>query len=213
MALTRFRFETLVRGMIRTAPLLIAAVALAFGALVASARPVLACSCAGFQTMRDYVAPENAVFTGIAGAREARGVPVQVEQWLWGDGAAPLVWLSDASFGDGASCGTTPPTPGTSWIWVTWRSEDDEDFGTGLCSPHQRLDNPEGQAMLEEALAVLGGEAATPQPTEPPAAPQGTDPESGGIPVIALVGGGVAIATVALFGGLVLLARRQRPVA
>ncbi len=202
-------------SMPRAALVLLAAVALGLGALIASARPVAACSCAGFETMRDYATEENAIFTGTAGVQLARGVPVEVDQWLWGDGAAPIVWLSANSFGDGASCGDTPPTPGTSWIWVTWRSENPGDFASGLCSPHQRLDNPEGAAMLQEAVDLFGwveppGSPAT-EPTERPAAgiPGGTDADDGIAP-IALVAGGVGLASAALFAALIWFARRSR---
>lgn len=185
----------------------------ALGALVASPRPVLACSCAGFQSMADHAAPENAVFTGIAGAREPRGVPVQIDQWLWGAGAAPVVWLSDESFGDSGMCGADPPPAGTSWIWVTWRPANERDFGTGLCQPQARLDSPEGREMLAEAIEFFGGGAppGTAAPTEPAAAP--AEPTSGasGIPVFVPVAVGVAVATALLFGGLVLVSRRQRP--
>jgi hypothetical protein len=165
--------------------------------------------------MRDYATEENAIFTGTAGVQLARGVPVEVDQWLWGDGAAPIVWLSANSFGDGASCGDTPPTPGTSWIWVTWRSENRGDFASGLCSPHQRLDDPAGASMLKEAVEFfgfvepLGG--PTTEPTERPreSAPGATGSVDGIAP-IALVAAGVGFATAALFGGLFWFARRSR---
>lgn len=214
MQLTWIRFDRRARPVAHAWLVLTMSVALALGALIGSARPVAACSCAGFQSMKDHATAENAVFTGTAGVMEVRGVPVQVDQWLWGKGAAPVVWLTANSFGDGASCGATPPTPGTRWIWVAWLPGNNGDFGTGLCSPHQRLDSPEGQAMLDEAVALFGVAeppgGSTPQPTV--AAPAPTAPTAaGGIPTVALVGTGVTLATVALFGGLVLLARRTRP--
>jgi hypothetical protein len=198
----------------RTAFLFLLAAGLAIGALIGSARPVAACSCVAFESMKDYANADNAVFTGTAGVLAIRGVPVEVDQWLWGNGAAPVVWLSANSFGDGrAGCGTTPPTPGTSWIWVAWLPGGNGDFGTGLCSPHQRLDSPEGQAMLEEAIALFGvaepPAGSTPEPTAAPAAPSDPTP-AGGIPTIALVGAGVALATAGLFGGLIYVARRPR---
>ena len=217
MALKSFRLEAPGRAVSRAALVLFVSIVLALGALIGLARPVAACSCAGFETMKDYANADNAVFTGIAGVMEVRGVPVEVDQWLWGTGAAPVVWLTANSFGDGASCGVTPPTPGTSWIWVAWLPGNSGDFGTGLCSPHQRLDSAEGQAMLEEAVAVFGVTeppgGPTPQPTTAPAAPAAPaeePPVAGGIPTLAIVGGGVTLATVALFGGLVLVARRPR---
>jgi hypothetical protein len=212
---TSIHFATMIRALPRTALIVVASVALALGAAFGSARPVAACSCAGFQSMKDHANADNAVFTGTAGVMEVRGVPVEVDQWLWGMGAAPVVWLTANSFGDGASCGDTPPTPGTRWIWVAWLPGNNGDFGTGLCSPHQRLDSPEGQAMLDEAVALFGVTeppgGSTPEPTIAAPAPAPTAPtEAAGIPTVALVGGGVTLATVALFGGLVLVARRSR---
>ncbi|HET7702745.1 MAG TPA: hypothetical protein VFK35_05050 [Candidatus Limnocylindrales bacterium] len=202
-------------------PILLALVALigASGILLASARPVAACSCAEFQTMKDFATADNAVFTGTAGVREQRGVPVTVDQWFWGRGAAPVVWLAAASFGDGSSCGTDPPPPGSAWIWVTWLPPDGGDPMTGLCSPSGELTTPEGRKMLAEATEVFSGLAqpATPTPTEAPPVAAPTTPVETAPPdpaavardqatmTIALALGGVVIV---LFGGLVLLARR-----
>lgn len=200
----------------RRGPLaLLAAAFLASSAwLMASALPVAACSCAMFESMGDYATPDNAVFTGIAGLREQRGVPVQVDQWLWGEGAAPIVWLADGSFGDGSSCGTTPPPPESAWIWVTWRNPGANDFQTGLCSPAAMLDTDQGRAMLEEALALLGGGSPTPRPEPTEGAPRPVEPLD---PTAAardmtglIVGAGVVAASLGLFGGLAFAARRQR---
>jgi hypothetical protein len=157
---------------------------------------------------------ETAIFSGTADIRQPRGVPVAVDRWFWGDGAEPVVWLSDNSFGDGAACGVSVPPPGSHWIWVTWRQEDSGDFATGLCSPAGNLATPEGQAMLEEALATFTGAAlptaaAVPSvdaaPTTPPAADPATPADQTGL----LVGSAIAVATLALFGGIVLAARRR----
>ncbi len=213
MALMLNRPTTRLR-LARPALLLASALLAAFGVLLGSARPAVACSCAMFESMKDYATVDNAVFTGTAGLRTERGVPVEVGQWLWGAGAAPIVWLADSSFSERSSCGTTPPAPGTSWIWVAWRADNGADFGTGLCSPAQRLDSPEGAAMLEEAVAVFG--AATPpepipEPTDaapaPSAAPDGTAVTRDSTAL--LVAGGVLIASLGLFGGLILFVRRQ----
>ena len=149
------------------------ALALAF-ALMASVvavltmpRPVLACSCVGFNTLKEAATPGTAVFTGTAGLRQARGVPVEVERWFFGGGAAPIVWLSGQSFGDSAACGVNPPPPGSSWLWVAWRG-DDGTFGTGLCSLSGNLASPEGQAMLAEAVTAFGEAPAPPEETATP---------------------------------------------
>jgi hypothetical protein len=189
----------------------------AFGVLVATAGPVAACSCAMADSLKEYATAENAIFVGTAGLRQDRGVPVEIDQWLWGQGGAPVVWLADASFGDGASCGTEPPPTESAWIWVTWRDPESGDFATGLCSPAGRLDTVEGQAMLEEALAVFGGLSPpelAPESTE--AAPRRTASPEPDDPTISardttglLVGAGVIGASLLLFGGIAVLARRQ----
>lgn len=191
--------------------LLVAAFLVSVGLLLASARPVVACSCAMPGPIEDYATADNAVFTGTAGLKLDRGVPVEVTQWLWGKGAAPVVWLNATSFGDSASCGVAPPTPDTSWLWVAFALEDGT-FGTGLCSLYGQLGTPEGDAMLAEALAVFDGVAppgAEPTPGVPlPTAAPGPEEiarDTSGL----LVGGGVVLASLALFGGLVLVARRQ----
>ena len=186
----------------------------AFGGLLITARPVAACSCVAFGSMKDYAKPENAIFTGTAGAAQARGVPVQVDRWLWGKGAAPVVWLAASSFGNGASCGTTPPKPDTAWLWVTWLPGNRGDFGTGLCSPSGDLATPEGQALLADALTVFHAippPAATPEPTAAAAGPAATpDPVVTTRDATGLTIGAVLVAaTLALFGVLALVARRS----
>lgn len=218
MQLTPIPFETMIRAIPRTALVVVASVVLALGAVIGSARPVAACSCAPFQSMKDYATADNAIFTGIAGLRQARGVPVEVDQWLWGEGAAAVVWLADASFGDGAACGTSPPPPETAWIWVTWRDPQTNEFLTGLCSPAAMLDTDEGKAMLEEATTVFGGASpptAAPEPIDAAPRPTGTpepvDPTAADRDAAGLiVGAGVVLASLGLFGGLAFVARRQQ---
>lgn len=201
--------------------LALAAVVAASGILLATARPVAACSCAGPQPMQTYATAENAIFTGTAGPRDARGVPVAVDRWLWGAGAAPVVWLAKTSFGNGAACGTNPPPAGSTWIWVTWLPGNRGDFGTGLCSPAGDLSTPEGRAMLDEAMAVFTAvepPTPTPEPTPdgvvvpvstptPAPDPVAAARESAGLTIAAAL---LAV-TVVLFGGLILLARRRSP--
>jgi hypothetical protein len=166
--------------------------------------------------MADYATVEHAVFTGTAGVQAGRGVPVEVDEWLWGQGAADVVWLSASSFGDSAGCGVNPPTPGSTWVWVTWLPGNNGDFGTGLCSPAGDLSTPEGQAMLADArsaFAAVDPPASTPQPTRAPAAPEAPpEPEPAATSTdtsLIVVGGAVGLATLALFGGLALVVRRQ----
>jgi hypothetical protein len=196
----------------RAAFVLAAACLASFGILLWTAGPVEACSCAMPGSMKEYATVEHAVFTGKAGEQIDRGVPVEVDQWLWGEGAADVVWLTASSFGDSAGCGTNPPPAGTSWIWVAWLPGNNGDFGTGLCSPHAQLDTPEGQTMLADALAVFDPNAppaATPEPTPAPQSPT-SDPASGGRDAsMLMIGGAVVLASLAMFGGIALIARRQ----
>ena len=194
------RFRHIVRrvGLLTTLPLLTTAVWLM------AAGPTVACSCAMPGPMQEYATPDNAIFSGTAGIKDARGVPVEVATWYSGRGAAPVVYLAASSFGDGSSCGTTAPTPGTSWIWVTWLG-DGGDPVTGLCSPAAQLGTPEGDAMVAEATRTFGGTPyaqATdpPGPAPSPLVPEGSEPAI----VVGTIGLGLAI-----FAGAVLLARRR----
>ena len=196
----------------RAALLLIAASLIAICGVLMTPRPVGACSCVPLGTMKDYAKPENAVFTGTAGVREARGVPVAVDRWMWGVGAAPIVWLTASSFGDSAACGVEPPPPGTAWIWVAWRPEQG-DFATGLCSPAANLATGEGRAMLADAESVF---KAVPPPEPAPTAGGGNAPTAAPDPMAAArdltglaIGAFLVAMTVAMFGGLALIARRS----
>lgn len=202
----------------RSVLILLAALLAASGIVLATARPVGACSCAGFTSMKDYANADTAVFSGTAGVREGRGVPVSIDRWFWGRGAAPVVWLAASSFGDGASCGTNPPPAGTSWIWVTWFPPDGADPTTGLCSPSGDLSTAEGQKMLAEAIQVFP--AVVPQPTpDVTALPAGSampavmaDPDPAAIArdqAGLTIAAGLIAVVVVLFGGLTLLARRS----
>jgi hypothetical protein len=190
-----------------------AALIASLGILLGTAGPAVACSCAMNSAMKEYATAEHAVFAGTAGDRQDRGVPVDVTQWLWGQGAADVVWLTASSFGDSAGCGTNPPPPGTSWIWVAWLPGNNGDFGTGLCSPAAQLDTPEGQAMLADALTVFNAAAppgATPEPTHAPESPSSPEPEDGGRdPGMLWIGGLVILASLGMFGAVALIARRQ----
>lgn len=206
---TNLQVRTLDRS---TAALLVAALLTAIALLLLSARPTVACSCAMPGAIKEYATADHAVFTGTAGVQVDRGVPVEVREWLWGQGAAPVVWLTATSFGDSAGCGTNPPPPGSAWIWVAWLPGNSGDFGTGLCSPAAQLGTPDGDAMLEEALAVFEATvpegSAEPIPSSEPAPVVGT-PETTADASLFLVGGAAILAGILMFGGVALVARRQ----
>jgi hypothetical protein len=161
--------------------------------------------------MAAYATADNAVFSGTAGPSDARGVPVRVGQWFSGPGAAPIVYLSAASFSGESSCGTSAPPAGTEWIWVTFVGERG-DLMTGLCNPHGQLGTPEGDALLADATKTFGGIAppgAT--ATDPPEAAPETPAETP--PIRSELGGAIVLGTVGLAGalllGVVLFARRR----
>lgn len=199
----------------RIGVLLAVASVAAFGGLLGSVKPVAACSCAMPGSLRESATAAQAIFSGTAGEHQRRGVPVQVDRWFWGQGAAPVVWLAESSFGDGASCGTTPPPQGSRWLWIAWRPGNNGDFGTGLCSPAHDLGTPEGQAVFAEAVTVFNG-VAPPTPTVMGAA-ESTGPATTRDPAAAArdqaavtIIGGLLVGSLAMFGALVLIARRSR---
>lgn len=171
-----------------------------------AAGPAAACSCAMPGPMSDYAAPDNAVFSGRAGALDGRGVPVEVDTWYHGTGAAPLVYLAKASFGDGASCGVTPPVPGSGWIWVTWLPPEGGDPQAGLCSPSAQLGTPEGDQMVADATATFGGAPPPGAPTGPldPAPSPSVPPEAAPL----ILAGTLALGAL-VFAGVFLLGRRR----
>lgn len=202
------------RQPVRAGFLIAFALLASFGGVLTMPHPVMACSCAMNRTMKENATPDQAIFTGTAGEQQARGVPVQVDRWLWGQGAAPVVWLAASSFGDGAACGITPPSKGSRWLWVAWLPGNNGDFGTGLCSPAGDLDTPEGQAMLADALTVFDAvDPPAPTPAEPNAAPNpaatpdpvATARDRTAVTILAAL----LVGSLALFGGLVLVARRS----
>ena len=200
----------------RVVLLVVVASVVAFGGLLGSVTRVAACSCAMPATLKESATAEQAIFSGTAGAQERRGVPVQVDRWFWGQGAAPVVWLAESSFGDGASCGTSPPPPGSRWLWIAWRPGNDGDFGTGLCSPAHDLGTPEGQAVFAEAVVVFNG-VAPPTPSEDAAGGETVDPATTPDPAAAArdqaaitIIGGLLVGSLVMFGALVLIARRSR---
>ena len=195
--------------------LLVAMSFVSMGLWLTAAGPTFACSCAQAQPMAAYATADNAVFTGTTGPADARGVPVRVSTWFSGPGSAPIVYLSASSFGSEAACGIQEPPAGTEWIWVTYVPEGGGgDPTTGLCSPHALLSTPEGDALLNDAIATFGGAippggTATDPPgaiaSEAPSVPGRSIPAEAGVP-IALLTLGIGVAVLL---GVVVLARRR----
>jgi hypothetical protein len=187
------------------------ALALGLGLQVAIVPPVGACSCMAPQPMAAYAGDGSSViFTGVVEPRDARGFPVTVTRWFQGGGVLESrIWLDPAGFGgDGASCGLEPLPAGGEWIFVAYRAEDQRDLGLNLCSPHASAGDPNGEAMLADAVRTFGG----------PVVPSADPPPSTGAPAASAPGLGevlvpVAIGLVAFAGvalGLVLVLGRRR---
>ncbi len=195
----------------RRLALLVAVASLSAALWLTAAGPTFACSCAQPGPIGTYKTADNAIFAGTTGPSDARGVPVRVAQWFWGAGAAPIVYLSASSFGDGASCGTNVPAAGTDWIWVTWLPEGGGDPSTGLCNPQAQLGTPEGDALLADATAAFGGVAPpgtteTDPPENTPVTPPAASPDAAGPILIATLGLGIVV----LLGAVLLARRRSR---
>lgn len=179
----------------------------AVGIYLAAPGPAFACSCMGPQPMAAHASePNNVIFTGFVQPLDQRGAPVTVTRWFAGPGAAAVVRIDPSTFGgDGASCGINPLPAGGEWIFVAWRQQTGE-LIVSLCSPHALLLEPEGQAMLADAIATFGGGVEpSPAPSDPTApAPAPVDDPTIPILVVAL-GGGLLV-----LGGIVLVMGRIR---
>lgn len=209
--------------------------ALLLGRGVAIPEVAVACSCIGPQPLEAYAGPDTAIFAGRVVGDDRDGVRVAVEQWFSGTGAAPIILIT-GDFGNGASCGVgARPPVGSRWIWVAWRPRGEgipNPLGNGvqinICQPFADLSTPEGDAMLQEAIAAFGG-GATPAPpdaspsddgespvaTTPTSAPGATatppvdaGPTSETVAIYAA--GAVVLVGAALLGVVLLVGRRGR---
>lgn len=175
-------------------------------------RPAVACSCVMIRSLAEVANPETAIFTGTIGRSDARGVPIQVDRWFWGVGSAPVVWLSSDSFGDGDSCRIERPPLGSSWLWVGSPTREGT-LTTGSCTPSVSLATADGQAKLAEAAKAFAGRQPIAAPSDanpaepPPAASPAAEARDR---AAAMILGGLIAGSLALFGGLVLVARHSR---
>jgi hypothetical protein len=204
---------------------LLLAVGLLLGRGVAIPDLAVACSCVGPQPLAAYAGEDTVIFAGQVVGDDADGVRVAVEQWFSGEGAAPVILIA-GDFGNGASCGVgSRPPVASRWIWVAWRPPQeglanplDTGVQVSICQPTADLATPEGEALLEEAVATFGGEvpagspgtpeapAATPDPSPAPGA---DGPPAGTIALVAAVA--VTGLGALLFVGILVVARRSRP--
>jgi hypothetical protein len=182
--------------------------ALVFVVAVSSATApcVYACSCAEPPPLAEAVRePTSVVFVATVMPGAAGHVPVRVDRWFYGAGAAPVLLLDEGGFGEGgeAACQIGRPTPGTQFIASTARNPERGTVYLNLCTRWAPLPSPDGESLLAEATRVFG-EGAEVAPPVPPAevAP---DPAPAVLTlVVAFTAGGL------LFLLVVLVARRSR---
>lgn len=192
------------------------ALAVGLGLQLALVPPVVACSCIGPQPMAAYVGDETvAVFTGVMEPRDDRGFPATVTRWFQGGGLLDSrVWFDVGGFnvqpGVVSSCGIDPLPAGSQWIFVAYRIEGSNNFGTGLCSPHAPLAAAEGRAMLADAERTFVGAPVAPTATDPP---RTSDPAGSGAVLDATVPIVIALVAAAgvLLGVFAVVGRRRGP--
>ncbi len=154
--------------------------------------------------MRAYAEdPRAIVLAGTIGVADRADVPISVERWFKGSGDA-VVRLGAEGFGESsAACQAPRPPAGSSWIYVLWLPDEPDRLPTlSICNPQGRLDTPDGQAMLADAVATFG-EGTTVRP-EGETDPGPLDAVAGFLPALLAglaVGGAAALA--------VLVARRS----
>lgn len=176
------------------------------GLWLTAAGPTVACSCVEPRPIGEYATVEHAVFSGVAGPLDARGVPVRVDTWFHGPDPSPVLYLGASSFGDSAGCGTNTPPAGTAWIWVAFLAGGGADPSTNICTPSGQLGTPEGDALLAEAKAAFGGVAPPGTSNDPPESvpPPSVPADAGGLILAGTLGLGVVVLV-----GAGLLARRR----
>lgn len=175
-------------------------------AAFAAPPPMRACSCIQPEPMAAYRGdPLKLVFVGTIASAGPEGVEVAVERWFQGASAA-VVRFAGEMFGDqSAACQTPLPPVGSRWIYVAFIANPGEQPQVNLCTPHARLDTPEGQTMTNEALAAFGSGA--PPVGEPPGPAVEATPAWLG-PAAAV--GIAALLGLVVFGAVTALGRRRR---
>jgi hypothetical protein len=185
---------------------LVAAFALVAVVSSATAPCVLACSCVEPRPLAEAVRePTSVVFVATVMPGAAGHVPVRVDRWFHGGGAAPVLLLDEGGFGEGgeAACQIGRPAPGTLLIASTARNPQRGTVYLNLCTRWATLPSEEGETLLAEATRAFG-EGAEIAPPVAPAEPA-RDPAPALLTlVVALAAGGL------LFLLVVLVARRSR---
>ena len=160
----------------------------------------LACSCMP-QTVADLPAGTT-VIVGTIGARLAERRPILVERWFSGANPEPtlVAGFDEMTANGGSSCSISVTTGETLFLAF------DRASLVSSCTMHARVDTEYGRELVTAATARYGSGVAPPPPMEPAGLPQSPEATTD----LVVVGGGIGLAVIGLFGGLILLARRDR---
>ena len=172
----------------------------------AAPAPIRACSCIQPEPMAAYRGdPLKLVFVGTIATAGPAGVEVTVERWFQGASAAVVRFAGEMFGPESAGCQTPLPPVGSRWIYVAFIANPGEQPQVNLCTPHARLDTPEGQTMTNEALAAFGSGAP---PVGEPAGPA-VEPTPTWLGPAAAVGLAILLGLL-VFGGIAVASRRRR---
>jgi len=174
--------------------------------------PVLACSCMSTEDMplTDLIDGDTSVFAGTVGwAEQGMRVPVAVQRWFVGPGDADTVWIRPDEMlmpnGMMVSGGCTLPVrAGEGWFFVATGQPPDL-LDVSMCSASAMLGTPTADMRIAEA-AQLAIEVPT-DPTDIQA--DATDPLPPWLPTSLLWLAVLIAVSGALFGVIVLIARRR----
>lgn len=136
-----------------------------------------ACSCATSSLVDFAKFPGAAVFVGTVDKVDPVGLPVVVDTWFRGPGAAPIVHLDASDIGSqNSSCGIPVIPPGTRYIFASAPAVPGGLMGLGLCTPYGDVSEPGGRALLAEAERAFPNPQVVPRPA--PTAVAKADPIS-----------------------------------
>lgn len=151
-----------------------------------------ACSCIQPRPIAEYAnEPDTLILSGTVTAvgQDLRGT-FRVERWYKGSSDVADIPIQG---GNGADCGI-PLTVGQQMVMVAYVSEGV--LQPNICSPYGDLSTPEGQQLANDALLAYG-EGTVPGGGEP----EGTPPDTFGIPGIVVIGGAAVVAVIAIVAG------------
>ena len=194
-----------------------AAVFLTFAAYVLQAvslpATAFACSCMEPAPLAKTAQEDPVtIVAATVGVPQPDMTPIVVDTWFHGPQPTETIWLNSGT-GSASSCDVFI-APGQRWLFVLWGGPTAPGAGglysTSLCSAHGMIGTPEGNALLEEAVAVFGLGQPPPSPEPDPAIPQAP------VDLSPWLGSGLIWAA-AVFGvgllllALVVLVARRRP--